>query len=93
MAVDVRSQACSYLRAGQVTVFVATGRDDVNRPMAVRAYVQGQSGRYFVRRNYDGHWLCSCKEDDCPHAAAVQLVTGYDGLARKPGERKEAGRG
>jgi hypothetical protein len=86
MAVDVRSQACAYLRAGQVTVFVATGRDDVNRPMAVRAYVQGQSGRYFVRRNYDGCWLCSCEAEGygCAHIASVQLVTGYDGLARRP---------
>ncbi|SET50746.1 hypothetical protein SAMN05421811_103258 [Nonomuraea wenchangensis] len=90
MAVDVRSQACSYLRAGKVTVFAATGRDDNDRPLAVRAHMQGQSGRYFVRRNYDGRWLCSCEtgEADCPHVAAVQLVTGHDGPASRTGESR-----
>jgi hypothetical protein len=88
MAMDVRSQACSYLRAGKVTVFVATPGSDDATPLAVRAHVQGQSRRYFVRRNCDSRWLCSCEAegDGCPHIAAVQLVTGHDGLARKPGE-------
>lgn len=88
MAVDVRASACSYLRNGAVTVFTATGKGDDGAPLAVRAHVQGQSRQYFVRRNYDGQWLCSCEMegDGCPHIAAVQLVTGHPGLARKPGE-------
>lgn len=87
---DVRSQACGYLRAGKVTVLVATGRGGGDRPMAVRAHVQGQSSRYLVRRNYDGRWLCSCEAeaDGCAHIASVRLVTGHDGPARKSGESR-----
>ena len=86
MPADVRSQACAYLRAGKVTVVVAARCDrEGQRPELVRARVEGNSSTYFVRLN-DGVWLCSCEEDGCPHAAAVQLVTGHDGLARKPGE-------
>ena len=85
MPMDVRSQACSYLRNGNVTFFVATPGGDDSTPLAVRAHVQGHSRRYFVRRNYDGRWLCSCEEDgdQCPHIAAVKMITGYPSAARK----------
>jgi hypothetical protein len=86
MAVDVRSQACSYLRNGKVTVCVA-GPDNFRPPEWVRARVAGQSSTYFVRLA-DGVWRCSCEETGCPHVAAVQHCTGHDGMARKPGERE-----
>jgi hypothetical protein len=86
MAMDVRSQACSYLRDGRVRVFVARPGGDDDKPLAVRAYVYGWSRRHFVRLNYGGAWLCSCtaRGDACPHIAAVKLVTGYGGPASPP---------
>jgi hypothetical protein len=90
MPVDVRSQACKYLVNGRVVVFAA-GPDDFRPPEWLRAQVDGRAGSYFVQLA-DGAWRCSCEEAGCPHVAAVQHCTGYDGLARKPGERKEAGR-
>jgi hypothetical protein len=86
MVMDVRSQACSYLRDGRVQVFNARPGGDDDKPLAVRAYVYGWSRRHFVRLNYGGAWLCSCGEpDSCAHVAAVQLATGHDGLASPAG--------
>ena len=84
MPADIRSQACSYARNGDVRVVKALGGDP---PALVRARVAGRNASYFVRLN-DGAWSCSCERVDCPHVAATQLVTGYDGLARKPGESR-----
>ncbi|TDD54560.1 hypothetical protein E1286_05045 [Nonomuraea terrae] len=87
MAVDVRSLACSYVRNGNVAVVSATPADDADRQAGhVIAYVHGQSRTYQVTLGRRG-WSCTCEEaNSCPHAAAVQLVTGHDGLARKSGE-------
>ena len=84
MATDVRSKACSYLRAGKVTVAVAVrGRDDATRPDFVRAHVEGYSSAYVVRLQ-NGGWTCTCGDaEHCAHAAAVQLATGHPSLARK----------
>lgn len=87
MALDVRSQACSYLRNGKVTVRAALPGSD-RLPVQVEAVVQGNSGTYLVDL-IDQRWRCSCgKAELCAHAAAVQLVTGHDGLARMSGESR-----
>ncbi len=88
MPMDVRAQACAYLRAGKVRVCSA-GPGNYHPPEWVRARVEGQSSTYFVRLA-DGRWVCSCGEDGCPHVAAVQLCTGHGGLAA-PSRRKPAG--
>lgn len=90
MAVDVRSQACSYARNGAVAVVSATPAEADHRQAGhVIAYVRGQSRTYQVTFGNAG-WVCACGEaDTCPHAAAVQMVTGHEGLASK---RARAGR-
>ena len=87
MPADVRSQACAYARNGKVAVVSASSAEGAGRRAGhVIAYVTGQSGTYQVTLGRRG-WSCTCGEaDSCAHAAAVQLVTGHDGLARKPGE-------
>jgi uncharacterized Zn finger protein len=84
MAADVRSLACTYIRNGAVRVVKARWGDS---PAFVRARVAGRGSTYFVRLN-DGVWTCSCGEpDSCAHTAAVQLVTGHEGLASPARER------
>lgn len=90
MAVDVRSQACKYAVNAKVVVFAA-GPDDLRRPEWVKAQVDGRSESYFVQLA-DDVWRCSCEEPDCPHAAAVQLVTGHGGPASPPPRRAVSGR-
>jgi uncharacterized Zn finger protein len=93
MAADVRSLACSYVRDGGVLVCRASGGGNDSPPTVVRARVQGRRARYFVRLN-DGVWVCSCDEPDlCAHVAAVQLVTGHEGLASPAGRPALAGSG
>ncbi|MER7361880.1 hypothetical protein [Nonomuraea wenchangensis] len=88
MAVDVRSQACSYARNGKVAIVsAAPAEGDHRRAGSVTAYVEGQSRRYQVTLGRHG-WSCTCEETGCPHAAAVQLVTGYDGLASRSRESR-----
>ncbi|MEU4577472.1 hypothetical protein [Nonomuraea sp. NPDC023979] len=86
---DVRAQACSYLRAGRVTVTAAaaTEHDGQRRADVVRAHVDGHSSTYLVHL-VDNTWSCTCRRPaECAHVAAVQLVTGHPSLARKPGKR------
>jgi len=79
----VRGEACLLLKAGKVRVCSA-GPDNSAPPEYVRARVEGRSSTRFVRLS-GGRWLCSCdRPESCEHVAAVQLVTGHDGLARKP---------
>jgi uncharacterized Zn finger protein len=88
MAADVRSLACSYVRNSAVRVVKARHGDP---PTFVRARVSGRQTTYFVRLT-DGVWACSCGEpDSCAHVAAVQLVTGHDGLASPAGRPVLAG--
>jgi hypothetical protein len=78
MSADVRSLACTYVRNGAVRVVAARWGDS---PAFVRARVAGRGSTYFVRLN-GGAWVCSCGEPDSrAHVAAVQLVTGHEGLA------------
>jgi uncharacterized Zn finger protein len=88
MAVDVRAVACNYLRKGRVTVLSAITQDQP-KPWHVYATVAGLSGReYAVTLAFDGIWDCTCGEAaSCGHAAAVQLVTGHEGLASPARER------
>lgn len=80
MAMDVRAQACAYARNGAVNV---TRRDRGS----IDATVHGHARPYEVHRRKHG-WTCQCGEPDvCPHVAAVQLVTGYPGLA-SPRDKK-----
>jgi len=88
MSADVRSQACAYARNGSISVVSATPASEDGRQAGhVIAYVAGQSRTYQVTLGKRG-WSCTCEEPDCPHSAAVQLVTGHDGLARKPRESR-----
>lgn len=83
MAVDVRGKACAYLRNGQVTVFIASPAEGTRRATYVLADVVGHSSTYVVRLD-DGVWTCPCgKPATCAHVGAVQLVTGYPGVAWK----------
>lgn len=89
MAMDVRAKACSYLRAGKVTVTgaAATKHDGHRRADAVHAYVDGHSSTYVVDLA-DGAWTCTChRPAECAHVVAVQLVTGHPSLARKEPKR------
>lgn len=87
MAVDVRAMACNYLRNGKVTVKAALPGPEL-LPVQVEAVVKGNSATYLVDL-IDGRWRCPCGEPAaCAHVAAVQLVTGHDGLARKPGDSR-----
>ena len=83
---DVRSLACSYARNGKVAVVSATPAEGESRRAGhVIAVVQGQQQAYQVTLGRRG-WSCTCGEaDTCPHAAAVQMVTGHDGLASPAG--------
>ncbi|MER7063998.1 hypothetical protein [Streptomyces albidoflavus] len=85
MGMDVRSQSCDYLRDGNVVVCTA-GPGNFEPPEYVRARVTGRSATYLVRFN-GGCWSCTCKDVDCPHVAAVQMVTGHPSLARKAATR------
>lgn len=84
MPVDVRARACGYLRGGNVTVLLAHyDQVDPTRAYKVRAHVVGHTSTYVVHLA-NGVWSCTCGSPaDCPHAAAVQLVTGHPSLARK----------
>ncbi|MBB4702521.1 SWIM zinc finger family protein [Sphaerisporangium siamense] len=53
------------------------------RPHTVTARVEGHSAKYIVLLD-DGRWTCTCDDPaTCAHVAAVQLVTGHPGPARK----------
>jgi len=83
MPADVRTQACAYLRNGKVTVLSATWDGDGRRADAAYAQVAGRSATYLVELSLKG-WSCTCERPaDCPHIAAVQLVTGWPSLARR----------
>lgn len=78
---DLRTRSLAYLRDGAVTITAAA-------PGHVRATVQGHNGLYTVRLR-DAAWSCSCKAvtddgQECAHAAAVKLVTGWPTAAVKP---------
>ena len=80
MAVDVRAKACSYLRAGAVTIREAITQDQA-RPWVVYARVVGHSSTYVVTLA-EGVWNCTChKPAECAHVAAVQLATNHPSLA------------
>lgn len=86
---DVRSKACSYLRAGRVDLLEVQPSDNPqpawpNAAGYVRAVVKGFSGTYLVGLA-DGNWTCCPKP--CAHVAAVQVVTGWPSLARKAAKR------
>jgi hypothetical protein len=90
---DIRSQACVYLRNGLVDLLEVVGPDGTstgqwrNAASHVRAVVNGHASRYEVAL-VDGMWSCTCSESaPCPHAAAVQTVTGWPSLARRAAKR------
>ncbi|MEV0616099.1 hypothetical protein AB0I81_22490 [Nonomuraea sp. NPDC050404] len=83
MAVDVRAKACSYLRAGAVKVHVAMPPAGARLATHIEADVEGHSSTYVVRLTENG-WTCTCgRAEECAHAAAVQICTGWPSLARK----------
>ena len=77
-----RARALNYLRGERVRIVSATTPPHALRPHEVTALVDGHSGRYTVRFDA-GAWSCSCAAADCPHVAAVQLVTGWPSAASK----------
>lgn len=86
MAMDVRAKACSYLRAGAVTLREVVTHEQ-ERPWVVYARVIGHSSTYVVTLA-EGTWNCTChRPAECAHVAAVQLVTGHPSLARKEPKR------
>jgi hypothetical protein len=88
---DLRAKALGYLRDGRVTVICALWERPKLHPHTVSAVVQGTQNRYWVRRNPDQGWLCSCGVvEPCAHLAAVQLVTGYPSAAQKAGQDGQA---
>lgn len=86
---DLRAKALSYLRDGKVRVSHATSAGVSRTPYNVLAYVDGYTGVRLVRFTANA-WSCSCGQDECAHAAAVQLVTGHRSAAAKPAARREA---
>lgn len=78
MSRDVRTRALAYLRSGAVTVLETAyyAVDSPRRPHSVIAQVVGHRSTYLVHLD-DGTWSCTCHIPDCPHVAAVQLVTGH----------------
>lgn len=85
---DVRSKALSYLREENVRILYADTPPGATRPDEVRALVRGYRDTYRVVLTA-GVWSCPCGADDCAHAAAVAIVTGYRSAASKP---EQAGR-
>lgn len=84
MSADVRAKALAYLRDERVRVVSAGTPEGHLRPYRVTAYVNGHTGRHRVEFEA-GAWSCTCGRLACPHAAAVQLVTGWTGPASKGG--------
>ncbi len=65
---DVPAKAARLLASGSVTLELVT-------PDRVRARVQGDTGRYEVRRD-DRGWRCTCPaRRGCSHITACSLVT------------------
>jgi len=82
----VRNRALGYLREGKVTVLRSATRESGRRPHAVQATVRGHRDTYWVELMPGQGWMSSCGcEGDCPHRAAVQLVTGHPSAAAKAG--------
>lgn len=82
VAADVRSKALGYLRSGAVQVLTASTVTHSNRPFLVEARVRGYHSDYVVRLDgASAPWTCTCREDECAHRAAVQLVTGHESAA------------
>lgn len=91
MAVDVRSQACSYYRNDGINLVSVTPGED-GRAAHVIALVRGVSRTYQVTFGKRG-WSCTCGEaDSCAHVASVQKCTGHDGLAAAKPRRAVSGR-
>jgi len=73
----VRSRALACLREGRVTILLAEPSDD--GPAVVLAAVgSSRTGgpTYAVDFTPRNGWTCTCNRPDCPHVAAVQIVTG-----------------
>jgi hypothetical protein len=82
----VRTRALGYLREGKVTVLRSATEQDGRRPYAVQATVRGHRDTYWVELMPSQGWVSSCGcETECPHRAAVQIVTGWPSLAAKAG--------
>ncbi len=84
MSADVRTKALAYLRDERVRVVSAGTPEGHLRPYQVTAYVNGYTGRHTVTFEA-GAWSCTCGAVGCAHAAAVQLITGWQGPASKGG--------
>jgi hypothetical protein len=83
---DLRTKTLGYLRGGLVRVAHARSeRGHLHQPPTeVIAFVDSTRGdRQYVVDLRDHEWVCTCGNHGCPHAAAVQLVTGHPTAARK----------
>jgi hypothetical protein len=88
MNVPPEPTALAYIADGRVRVVEAhRANASANRPTGVLAFVSGYRGAYSVRGT-KGSWLCPCTSrlmaevaDQCPHAAAVALCTGWPSAA------------
>ncbi|TDD37823.1 hypothetical protein E1287_07115 [Actinomadura sp. KC06] len=85
---DVRRKTLSYLRDENVRILHADTPPGATRPDEVRALVRGHHGTYQVVLTGDV-WSCACGADECTHAAAVQIVTGYRSAASKADKTNE----
>lgn len=80
MTPDLRRKALAVLRTGRLTVLHSTCRKTAHEVDEVIARVQSSrdGGPAYCVDFLDGAWTCTCRAGgDCPHVAAVQLVTGH----------------
>jgi hypothetical protein len=93
-----RAKSLAYLRDGRVRVVAAQSEESGQRPRAVWAIVRGHLDTYkVIGCPADGGgvraWRCDCGApemaevaEQCAHAAAVALVTGWPSAAAKTAE-------
>lgn len=80
MTAALRPRALAVLRTGRLTVLKADCRKDAHVVDEVIARVQSSrdGGSAYAVDYLDGVWTCTCRaEAECPHIAAVRLVTGH----------------
>lgn len=83
LVAEIRPKALAALREGRVAVVLAA-LDGQRIQANVSSSRPERTTPYIVDRWAEaGDWSCTCRREDCPHIAAVQLVTGYESAARK----------
>jgi hypothetical protein len=77
---ELRPKALAVVHEGRLAVLHADCRKQAHVVDEVIAKVASsrQGGPTYCVDYLDGIWTCTCRaEGDCPHIAAVQLVTGH----------------